>query len=876
MTLPRQLHKVIRRIGTWLAPRRFERELDEELSFHLDMQTRWHESKGVDPAIARALAAREFGGETRFKEAVRDARGLSWAHDLGRDVQFALRSYRRTPGFTAVALLTLALGIGITTAAFSIVDAVLIRPLPYPEAGRIIDVTGRDSLGNDIPAVSAPNFYDWRDQSHSFEAMALYSTDRRGVASDRDAVYVETASVSADFFRVMRIPAAVGRTLAPADAQVEAPVAVVSHGFWQRALGGQATLPSEPLRIGNGRYVVVGVLPAGQEFPRGVDVFLPYPFGSPWRTASRNNINFQVIARLSPNVTLERARAEMRGITAAVHAAHPEDLYGYGVSLTPLQEKIVGPVRTYLALLSGAVAVVLLVVCANLVNANLARGAVRAREIAVRTALGAGRGRLVRQLLVESVVLGVAGGVAGVGVAWALVRLVGQASGVDLPRANEIGLDAGVLAFALALSIGVGLIIGLAPAFHVGRARLYETIATGGRSTATRGRAHSRDVLIGIELALAIVLLVGAGLLIRSFRAVISRDMGFPTGGAITAELSLPRATYGGRRAVRFYDDLFASLRTLPGVTAVGATTALPLGQSATGFIEVEGQTDQRAGAGYRVVSDDYFEAMGIGLLRGRGFTSADDSGTARVTIINRQMADKYWPGQDPIGRRFKAKSMEWKDPPWLTVVGVVANVRHWGLEAEPSVEHYVLYRQRSEFANAMAVVVRGGDPSQTMRAVRDRIRSIDRDVPVELGTLGGRVERSLGARRFIMNVLVAFGALALLLAAVGVYGVLSFTVAQRTREIAVRMALGAERRRVVGLVVGHVLRVSAVASVVGLVAARAASRLMSALLFEVSPADPRTYVVVTVILIGVAALAAYIPARRAARVDPMLALRAE
>ena len=876
MTLPRRLHKVIRRIGTWLAPRRFERELDEELSFHLEMQTRWHESRGVDPAMARALAAREFGGETRFKEAVRDARGLSWAHDLGRDVRFALRSYRRTPGFTVVALLTIALGIGITTAAFSIIEGVLLRPLPFAEPDRIVTITGTDSLGNEVLAVSAPNYYDWREQSRSFDAIALYATVRQSVVSGDAAAHVETARVSGDFFRVLGIRPALGRTFGPADAETDEPVAVVSHGYWVRALGGAPTLPAEPIGIGSGRYRVVGILSPAREFPSGVEIFTPHQFGTPWRRASRNNITFHAVARLAPGVSLERARADKRAIAARLHAAHPEDRYVYGAPVTPLQERLVGSVRTYLRLLGGAVAVVLLVACANLANANLARGAVRSRELAIRTALGAGRVRLVRQLLVESVVLSVAGGVAGVGLAWALVQAVARTSADRLPRVAELGVNATVVAFAAALSIAVGLLVGLAPALQVARDRLYETIATGGRATASRRRVFSRDVLIGVELALAIVLLVGAGLLIRSFRVVLSRDLGFRADDAIAAELSLPAAAYQGARAVQFYDALIPSLRSVPGVVAVGATNFLPLGSSATGFIEIEGQGDRGDGAGYRVVTDDYFLAMGIPLVRGRVFDATDQAATERVTLINQQMADRFWPGQDPIGKRVKAKSMEWKDTPWLTVVGVVGNVRQWGFEQEPVPEHYVLFRQRPEYTLAMAVVVRGGDPSQMMRVVRARIHALDRGIAVDVGTLSARVDRSLAERRFVMNVLVTFGVLALVLAAVGVYGVLSFTVAQRTREIAVRMALGAERRRVVGLIVGHVLRVSAVASVVGLLAARATSRLMSALLFEVSPADPRTYVVVTAILVGVAALAAYIPARRAARVDPMLALRAE
>ena len=873
----RVIAKALRRVKNWSQPHRFERELDEELSFHLEMQTRWHESQGYDHATAAALAAREFGGTTRHREAVFDARGFTWAHDIGRDIRFALRSYARAPSFTIVALLTLALGIGITSAAFSIIDGVLLRDLPFPDPDRIVTITGRDSLGNDIPAVSLPNYYDWREQARSFESMAIYETARRPMLTGTDAFRIEVASVSAEFFKVLRVPPAIGRTLTPADAESDAPVVVLSHGFWVRQFADAKTLPANPVRIGPESYTVVGVLPAGRELPEGIDAFIPDAFGGPMRSASRNNINFSVLARLAPDVSIERARADMRAVTSRVHALNRDDLYGFSASIVTLKESLVGPSETYLRLLAGAVVVVLLVACANLANTNLARGAIRARELAVRTAIGADYGRLVRQLLVESVVLAIAGGVAGVLLAWSLVRVVSRTSAVELPRIAAISVNGPVLLFALALSVIVGLVVGLAPVLQLNRGDLYSKIAGGGRSTATKRRAFSRDALMGIELALAIVLLVGAGLLIRSFRAVLARDAGFIIDGAIAAEMSLPSERYLGPRGMQFYDNLFTDIRGVPGVTAVGITNSLPLGGSATGFIEVEGQSNTRAGAGYRVVSDDYFTAMGVPLVRGRFFNASDDLGSVRVTLINQKMAERYWPGQDPIGKRFRALSMEWKDKPWLTVVGVVANVRHFGLEADAPVEHYVLYRQRPEYALNTAMVVRStGDPSTIMRAVRERVRAIDRDIPIEVGTLGDRIDRSLAERRFIMTVLTAFGALALALAAVGVYGVLSFSVAQRTREIAVRMALGAEKSRVLSLVVGHAVRVSLAATLVGVVAARGLSKLMAALLFEVSPADPQTYVAVSAVLIMVAIVAAYAPARRAATVDPMVALRSD
>jgi predicted permease len=860
-----------------MQPRRFQRELDEELGFHLEMQTRWHESRGVDPTTARVLAAREFGGELRFREAVMDARGFSARHDLSRDIRFAIRSYRRTPGFTAVALLTLTLGIGATTAAFSVIDAILLRPLPYEESERIVALAGRDSSGHDVPTISAPTYFDWREATRTLEDVSIYSTARRIVAAAGDAGRVETADVSGGFFRALRLEPALGRSVSGADATTAPVVAVVSHGFWVRALGGVSPLTGVDIRVDGTPYRVVGVLPPGRELPAGTDVFVPRDFTRPWGTASRNNINFRAIARLAPGATIDQARSELRTIAARTHAAHPDDLYASGASVVTLRDRVVGPSATYLQLLGGAVLVVLLVACANLANATLARGAGRSQELAIRTALGAGRIRLVRQLIVESLALALAGGAAGVALAWMLVRAVAGTTAIELPRAAEIAVNGSVLAFAAAVSVAVGLIVGLVPILQMGKESLSGRIAGMGRTTGTRRRAAFRDVLIGIEIALAIVLLVGAGLLVRSFAVVISRDLGFTPDHAIAAEVALPPTKYPGSRATRFYDALFTSLRALPGVEAVGVTSFLPLGSGATGFIVVDGQGDIGAGAGYRVVSDDYFRAMGIPLLAGRFFGPADDSGSVRVTLVNRAMAERFWPGEDPIGKRFIAKSMEWRDTPWLTVVGVVGNVRHWGLEQEAPVEHYVVYRQRPEYAAAMAVVIRTRrDVSSLFPAVRARIRDLDADVAVDLGSLASRVDRSLAERRFIMSVLAAFGVLALALAAIGVYGVLSFTVAQRRREIAVRMALGAERRRVLASVVGRAMRVAGVASLVGLLVARSLTRVMGALLFEVSPADPRTYVAVTAVLLVVAAVAAYIPARRAAAVDPMLALRTE
>jgi len=869
------LRRFARRLRVLLGRRSFERDLDDELRFHIEMQAAKHVERGMSPAAARALAEREFGRMPRYKDEVRDARGVTFADDVARDVRFAARALRRSAGFTAVAVVTLALGIGATTAIFTVVNAVLLRPLPYPAPARLVALWQASERSPRAP-VSVPNFRDWRVGSRSFAAMATYRGGTTTVLGGAEPTRVDAYLVSGDFFRVFGVRALRGRTFLAEDARTGAgPVAVVSEGFWRRSLGADPNLTARRLQLHGMTFTLVGVMPSRFRFPEGADVWVPRELFDAGE--SRTALNESVVARLADGVTLAQAQGEMSAIAARLAAEYPKDSMAPGATVVALHEELVGNVRTYLRLLLGAVSLVLLIACVNLASANLARAAVRSREMAIRTSLGASRRRLVQQLLTENVILALAGGAAGVVLAVWLVRGVLAVGPRSLPRAAEVGVSTEVLAFALGVSLLAGFLIGVLPALQVSASDLRAEMMQGGRGTVGRGRRGARGALLAVEVALALVLLVGAGLLIRSFQRLLSQSPGFDASGMLTAELSLPGTKYGdgGRRAA-YYDRVLPELSSLPGVEAVGAISSLPLSWGPSGSFEVAGRADT-PDANYRVVGGDYFAAMRIPLLRGRLFTAPDDSMAPHVTVVNQRLAAQLWPGQDPIGKRIRPLGMDAHPNQWLTVVGVVGDVRQQQLSRAPRPEHYVFYRQRPERSDYMAVAVRAREaPAQLAAAVRATLRRADPDVPVEISTMEQRLAESVSERRFSMLVLTGFGGVALLLAAVGIYGVLSYAVVRRTSEIGVRMALGAGRGRVLAMVLRDSMAPVVVGTAAGVVGAAALTRLMSGMLYEVSATDPATIGAVVALLTGVALAPSYIPARRAARVDPMVALRAE
>jgi predicted permease len=861
----------------------FERDLDDEMRFHVEMQTAANVRRGLAPDAARERAEREFGSVVRAREEVRDARGLTPLDDLARDARFATRVLRRDPGFTTVAVLTLALGIGASTAVFSVVDGVLLRPLPFSEPDRLVAVY---EAGTDYPrmALSGPNLIDWQAQSRRIEHFASYDLDNLTVLGGREPVRVPVAVVTGDFFQLLRVSPEVGRTFTADEMRAPTPtVALVSRRFWTTQLAGREP-GAATLEVYGHVLTVVGVLPESFDFPERAQVWVP---GGPIDASAsgRTAHNYDTIARLAPGATVEGARAELSGIAARIKAQFGKESDAVAAAVVPLRDALVGNMRPYLAPLLGAVGFVLLVACVNLASAGLARGSARAREMAIRTALGASRARIARQLVTEHLILALTGGALGLLLAHWLVRALLALAPTTMPRAQEVGVDLRVATFAIVVAILAGLFIALFPVVQVAREALRDAMASGGRGSVSAGHGRLRRALVSAEVALALVLLVGAGLLIRSFRTLLARDVGLDTHSVLTAELALPEGKYAtGDRRVVFYDAALARLRALPGVESVAMIHLMPLAYKYfTGGLEVEGRpatTDQersRDYANYRVVSPGYFRTMHIPLLAGRELEPSDDSTGVHVTVINKAMADRMWPGQDPIGQRIRTYGMDQHPNVWMTVVGIVGNVRQGGLDADPQPEHYVSYRQRPDRAGIATLVMRTKlPPAQLAAPTRAALRALDPDVPATVATMDDIAARSVADRRFTMLVLSAFGAIALVLAAVGIYGVMSYVVVQRTREIGVRVALGAGRGSVVGLVTRDSMMPVLAGVVVGVAGAAALTRLMRTLLFGVSTTDATTFGAVVALLVLVALAASMIPARRAAQVDPLVALRSE
>ncbi|HJR43669.1 MAG TPA: ABC transporter permease [Gemmatimonadaceae bacterium] len=867
--------RLVRRLVRAIFRRRVDRELDDELRFHLEMQTGKNIERGMRPDDARVLAERELGRVDRHKDDVRALAGRPLLAGLGWDARFAVRVLRRSPAFTLVAVLTLALGIGATTAIFTVVDVVLLRPLDYPEAERLVTLRERTTRGQSL--VSYPNLRDWRERSRSFEAIASFRGGPSTIIGGSEPVRADAVAVSGDFFGVLRARAAAGRALQPEDDALGAePVAVVSHAFWQRYLGGRADLETARLQLWSTVYSVVGVMPPTFDYPEGAHVWFPLtPYNQEMGRTSHNDVT---IARLRRGVTVEQARRELDAIAGDLAREHAGNNDAVGAVAVGLQEDSVGGVRTWLVLLLGAVGFVLLVACVNLASANLARGAARMREMAVRTALGAGRWRLVRQLLTENILLALVGGVSGVVLAQWLVRALLALQPGALPMARDIAIDFRVVVFAALLSLVTGVVIGILPALQLSGDGIRAAMADGGRGTVGVGRGWMRHGLVAAEVALALVLLVGAGLLIRSLRTLLRESTGFDARGVLVADVTLPDTKYPtGGSVGAYYDRALESLRSIPGAGSVAMMNIVPLTRSGFGgLLEVDVPGGDRAYADYRVVSPEYFRALRIPLLSGRMFDERDDSTSTHVTLVNRAMAEQFWPGEDAVGKRVRSLGMDRHRELWLTVIGVVADVKSGSLARPAGPQHYVYYRQRPERALAGTLIVRAPPGAPIAAAVRERLTSVDRDVPVELAMMSDVVGRSVADRRFITLVLTGFGGVALLLAAIGVYGVLSYWVARRTQEIGVRVALGARRGSVVKLVLVESMTPVILGIVAGVLGALAATRLLRALLYGVSDTDPSTFVIAATLVVGVGVLASCLPAWRAARVDPVVALRGD
>jgi predicted permease len=825
----------------------------------------------------RWIAAR-MGSSPRPARAGRMRR---WLGELRRDLSYAVRQARRAPALTAVSLITLALAIGLTTAVLAVVDGVMLRPLPFADAHRLVALESMDSLGRSVTTVSSANWSDWRRLNRSLSHSAIYMEGRASIGVGNRAVRAPLAQVSSGFFDAVGAEFVRGRGFDSTSVVSGDGGVVISEGFWLRELGASSD-PEATVVVNGVRMPVIGIVASGQEFPAATDVwtgFEPRAGGG----SRRNNINWRAIGRLRPGSTVEQARDDLTRIARGIRADDPVALYSHGVVVRPLREQLVGDTTSLLTLLGVAVGLVLLIACANLAGTNLARGAYRRRELAVRSALGAGPRRLVRQVLIEQTALALAGGLAGLGLAALLVESAAILAPAELPRFARIAIDGRVVAATLLVSIATGLLTGILPAIQASRCPPNEMLRGTPRGAVFGGRGLPARGLVAAEVALALLLVSGAGLLIRSLDAVLARPLGFETANVVTAEISLggPRYEADTTAVVGYWDRLLAELRETPVVRSAGLTNFVPLVRGGTGFIDVEGKDFPGAGAGYRIVSEEYFDALGMTLLTGRRFEAGDRAGSPRVALVNAKLAATYWPGESPLGRRLRAPSMEptlnGAPAEWITVIGVVNDIRHFGYVSEPAAEMFVLYRQLPSWRLTILTVVVGGTNSDALAGeVRAAVARVDAGTPADVAYLESAARRVTAERRFAAAVFQAFGALALLLAGVGVYGMLAFAVAQRTREIAVRAALGADRDRLLRLVIGSAAAVVGIGVVVGIAGALANGWVLASLLFEVSPWDPLVLLPAIAIIGVTGAVAAFVPARRATRVDPMVALRNE
>jgi putative ABC transport system permease protein len=797
------------------------------------------------------------------------------------DFRYALRSLAKSPGFTVAAIATLALGIGFNTAVFSLVDAAVLKPLAYAKPEDLVRVwDSNPSRGFERFSASPPNFADWRAQNSTLSGMAAFTEDDAILTEGGEPKRLTAYAVSPALFTVLGARPLLGRVFEPAEENPgREKTVVLSWEFWQRRFGGDQSVLGRRLSFEDGARTIAGVMPRGFRFPtRGADVWFPLVL-DPKTMENRGAHWLGVVARKKPGVGLAAAQADLSAVAARLAAAYPEKNAGWGVVLEPLQEAISGSARKPLLLLLGAVTFVLLIACVNVASLLLARGTGRRREIAIRAALGAGRARLIRQMLTETMTLALAGGAAGVFLSiWgteALVRLAGN----SLPRAAEVVIGGRVLLYTLAVSMAAAVVSGLWPALRS------SSPASGGALKASPGFAgetgragRSRQLLLVAEIALTLVLLVGAALLLRSMAAILRVEPGVRPEGVLTARVALPNSRYSGREQIAaFYRQLSASLSTLPGVTAAGTTSFLPVtGRNYTlsvKFLDHPVAAGDEPSIAYRVASGGFFAAAGVPLKRGRLLSDEDTMASPLVAVVNEALAKRHFPGEDPIGREIVIGDRV-KKP--RRIVGIVGNVLEEGLAEPPPAELYVPAAQIPW--DEMAVLVRtSGDPSALAPAVRERIRALDPKIAVEdIQPLTEVVARSLGERRFAMLLLGAFAALALLLAAVGIYGVVAFLAGQRVREVGIRMALGARRADVLRLFLSESARFAGAGLAAGIVLAIAATRLMRTMLFGVGPTDIVSFSAVAVVLTGVAIAASFLPARRAAGISPMEALRHE
>ena len=796
-----------------------------------------------------------------------------------KDIRYGVRGLLKRPGFTAIALVALALGIGANTAIFSLVNAVVIRPLPFPDPDRLVWVFGNIRNGGSRASVSPPDFLDYRSQNKTFEQFAASGTQplAANLTGSGEPERLFASAVSGNYFDTFGITPAIGRAFTldnekPGSDQVT----VLSHAFWQKRFGGDPNIVGKTITLDSRSYQILGVMPAGVSFPQSAELWIPMNFDGDPDMKMRKAHFLRPIARLKPGVTLTQAQADTDMIAARLEQQYPDSNTGWNLRLLSLREQLVGGTRTMLFVLFGAVGFVLLIACANVANLLLVRAAARQKEIALRTALGASRLRIVRQMLTESLLLSILGGALGALLAVWGVQLLVTLSADSLPPTVNVTIDPNVLAFTFVISIATGLLFGLAPAFRTAKVNLIDSLKDGARGTEGTMRNRTRSLLVVFESAIAVVLLIGAGLLVRSLIALQSVDPGFDSNNVLTVRIDLPRQKYAGEgKPAKFFEELETRISSIPGVQTVGLITELPMsGQLNDLPFTVEGRppvtVDQAFDADFRLVNQHYFNALHIPLLRGRNFTEQEVREGKPVTLVSQQLVDTVFPNEDPMGKRLISAI----GGTAFEIIGVVGDIRHRSLQRPPFPAMYFPTLN----SNRMNIVVRTqNDPLSIVGAVRQQVQALDRDQPISaVKRMSDWVDSSVTAQRYSTTLLAAFAVLAMILAATGIYGVMSYTAAQRTHEIGVRMALGARRVDVLKLVVRQGMLLTLVGVIFGLIGAFALTRVMQSLLFGVTAKDPFTFAAVAGLLSAVAFIACLVPALRATKVDPLVALRYE
>jgi predicted permease len=863
---------------------RVEQELTEEVQAYLELLIDTKINEGLKPEEAHRAALIELGGVEQVKEQVREVKMGQKLETLWQDLRYGVRMLFKQPSFTLIAVLTLALGIGANTATFSIVNAVLLRPFPYQTPERLVIL--RERVSKTPPgsgfSPSYPNFADWRDQNTVCSSMAAVRGESMNLSGAGEAERLQGRLVSAEFLSTLGIKPLLGRDfLAEEDRPGSTPTVILSYGFWQRRFGADPSIIGKQLTLNNQSFTVVGVTPPNFQFQEEADVTVPIGLQAERFRLRGIDPGTDVVARLKPGVSEQQAETELNLIAARLEQQYPESNKGRRVVLTPLHERFVGDVRQTLLILLGAVGLVLLIACANVANLLLVRASTRRREMAVRVALGAARSRIVRQLLTESVLLAALGAALGILLALWGTSLIARHLPDGIPRLQEAQVDAPVLVFTLAVSLLTGLLFGLAPALQAARPNLTEELKEGERGSSGR-RQRLRSVLVVGEVALTLTLLVGAGLLVQSFRRVLEVDPGFEAQNLLTMQVSVNNPD--GQQVANFFEQLQQNLRNLPGVKSVAVSDGIPFDEANyPGFI-IEGRTDpDNKGSGLRyAVSADYFQTMGIELIKGRLFTAQDTRGSQRVIVINEVLARQRFPNEDPLGKRLKQPS---PDSPSYEIVGIVRHVEHYNLDGHRPVQpqFYTNFNQAplQTLPNSdrlFNLLVRTEvEPMSLASAVRAQVVALNKDQAVfNVRTMEQILAQSVAARRFSMLLLTVFAVVALALASLGIYGLMSYAVAQRTHEIGIRMALGAQGSDVLELVIRQGLKLALLGIGIGLAGALALTRLLKTLLFNVSATDPLTFTGIAMLLLLVALLACWIPARQATKVDPMQALRSQ